>query len=139
MKTANLQEIKSIYPGINKTLEQLTIIAFSHNGKCLSSVYKNIKQKLLWECKKGHQWYATPFSIKVRKSWCPVCAGNQPLGMKAMHESAKENEGKCLSTEYGNCKTKMLWQCSNGHQFQSTPENVKLGRWCPHCYSKIAK
>lgn len=133
MKTTNLLDIKSNSAGTNKVPELLSIIALSHNGKCLSSDYKNIKQKLLWECEKGHTWFATPFSIKVRKSWCPVCAGNQPLGMEAMYKLAKKNKGKCLSTFYANCKTKMLWQCRNGHQFQSTPDNIKQGKWCPFC------
>lgn len=108
-------------------------IAFAKGGKCLSHYYVNSKIKLLWQCSFGHQWFATPFSIKVRKSWCPVCAGKQPLGMSAMHKLAKENKGKCISNKYVNCKTKMLWQCKKDHQFQSTPDNIKQGRWCPFC------
>jgi hypothetical protein len=108
-------------------------IAFAKGGKCLSHCYVNSKMKLLWQCEKGHQWFATPFSIKVRKSWCPYCAGNQPLGVNAMHVLARERGGKYLSKEYKNCKTKMLWQCKHGHRFQSTPDNIKQGRWCPHC------
>jgi len=108
-------------------------IAIAKGGKCLSPYYANSKVKLLWQCNCGHQWLATPFSIKIRNSWCPVCAGNQAFGMDAMHKLAKKNEGKCLSAMYGNCKTKMLWQCRNGHQFQSTPDNIKQGKWCPYC------
>jgi hypothetical protein len=133
METAILNVRKSKAPGKINIPEQLNIIAFKHIGKCLSTDYRNIKQKLLWECKEGHQWYATPFSIKTRKSWCPVCAGNQPLGMMAMHNLAEDKEGKCLSTIYENCKTIMLWQCRYGHTFQSTPDNIKHGRWCPQC------
>ncbi|WP_053180882.1 zinc-ribbon domain-containing protein [Sunxiuqinia dokdonensis] len=108
-------------------------IAFAKGGKCLSHYYVNSRIKLLWQCEKGHQWFATPFSIKVRESWCPHCAGTQPLGIDAMHVLARERGGKCLSKEYKNCKTKMLWQCKHGHRFQSTPDNIKQGRWCPHC------
>jgi hypothetical protein len=108
-------------------------IAQQKGGKCLSKQYINSKEKLLWECNKGHMWEATPFSIIVRKSWCPVCAGNQPLGMDAMHKLAKINEGKCLSNIYKNCKTKMLWQCQFGHKFETTADNVKQGKWCPQC------
>ena len=108
-------------------------IAIAKEGKCLSLNYINSKVKLLWQCNSGHQWYASPFSIKVRKSWCPHCAGNQPLGLDAMHVLAREKGGKCLSKQYLNCKTKMLWQCQHGHQFQSTPDNIKQGKWCPNC------
>lgn len=132
MRTAILQEPVKVHDA-NDTLKRLKKIALERNGKCLSANYKSIKQKLLWECQKGHTWFATPFSIKIRKSWCPVCAGNQPLGMTVMYKLAKKNKGKCLSTMYENCKTKMLWQCRNGHQFQSTPDNIKQGKWCPIC------
>lgn len=94
-------------------------IAIAKGGLCLSHHYINSRIKLLWQCGNGHQWYATLFSIKVWDSWCPQCAGNQSLGIDAMHRLAQKNEGKCLLTKYLNCKTKMLWQCKEGHQFQS--------------------
>lgn len=121
------------------SLIELQHLASQKGGMCLATHYVNSTAKLLWQCKHGHQWYASALSVKYRDSWCPHCAGNQPLGMDAMHRLALENEGECLSEKYKNCKTKMLWKCKKGHQFQSTPENVKLGRWCPHCNSKIAK
>jgi len=114
-------------------ISELQGIAMKKGGNCLSQKYSNNKGKLLWQCEMGHQWFATPFSIKVRKSWCPVCAGNQPLGMKAMHQLAEEHEGKCLSTTYENCKTKMHWLCLNSHRFESTPDNIMQGRWCKIC------
>jgi hypothetical protein len=112
-------------------------IAFAKGGKCLSHYYVNSRIKLLWQCEKGHQCFATPFSIKVRNSWCPHCAGTQPLGLDAMHKLARKNGGRCLSEEYKNCKTKMLWQCKYGHEFESTPDNIKQGRWCPFCHSTM--
>lgn len=119
-------------------LVEMRVIAEQRGGNCLAKRYINSKEKLLWECSDGHRWLAAPFSIKVRKSWCPKCAGNQPLGISAMHTLAIKNGGKCVSYKYKNCKTKMFWQCKNGHQFQSTPENVKQGRWCPQCRNMVA-
>jgi hypothetical protein len=119
-----------------KPLIEMHRIARERGGDCLSKRYVNSKVKLLWQCSCGHQWLATPFSIKVRNSWCPVCAGNQPLGMEAMQILAQNKDGKCLSKHYKNCKTKMLWQCKNGHQFLSTPDNIKQGKWCSYCYNK---
>lgn len=115
-------------------ITKMQIIAEQRGGNCLSKQYINSKEKLLWECKKGHQWFSTPFSIIVRKSWCPVCAGNQPLGMEAMNGLAQTHGGKCLSVDYFSVKTKMCWQCKNGHIFESTPDNINQGRWCPYCH-----
>lgn len=44
-----------------------------------------------------------------------------------MLELASKN-GKCLSTEYQNSKTKLKWQCSKGHIWDAVP-----GHWCPEC------
>lgn len=59
----------------NKKLDmaQVKQLAELKGGKCLSGDYRNSKIKLLWQCEKGHQWYASTFSIKIRNSWCPVC------------------------------------------------------------------
>ena len=64
------------------TIKQMHLLATVKGGKCLSKHYKNSKIKLLWQCEKGHKWKATPFSIKNRNSWCPVCANNQPKQLK---------------------------------------------------------
>lgn len=114
-------------------LTKMQTIAKQRGGKCLSTQYINSKEKLLWQCSKRHKWEATPFSIKVRKSWCPICARNQPLGLENMQKLARSRSGKCLSVEYFNVKTSMLWQCKSEHIFKSTPDNIMQGRWCPFC------
>ena len=59
------------------TLEQMQEIANSRGGKCLSTEYKRCKDKLEWECSKGHRWFATAQSVKgTRKqkgTWCLEC------------------------------------------------------------------
>lgn len=44
-----------------------------HHGKCLSEIYINNKQKLLFECKFKHQWYSNFDNIKNKGKWCPDC------------------------------------------------------------------
>lgn len=115
------------------SLQELHQIAYQKRGNCLSKDYHNSKEKLLWQCEKGHLWYATAFSIKIRESWCPYCARNVPLGIAYAESLAQQYGGTCLSSEYKNCKTNLMWSCSFGHQFEKTLECVKLGRWCPMC------
>jgi hypothetical protein len=55
------------------TINEARELARSKGGKCLSAEYHNTKKKMLWECKKGHHWFASTFSIKTRNSWCPEC------------------------------------------------------------------
>ena len=63
-----------VYAG-NRTLtiDEMNEIAKSRGGRCLSKTYTNSKTKLRWQCADSHVWWATPFSIKNRHSWCPIC------------------------------------------------------------------
>lgn len=129
------------------TLEEMKLMAESLNGKCLSSEYVNNKTKMKWECNIcGHQWEAAPKSVK-RGSWCPYCAKrkksasragkfNKRLTITEMQALARQNNGECLSNEYINNKTKLLWKCSEGHTWTARPDKIKLGQWCPYCAGK---
>ena len=120
--------------GIAKlTIEEMQRIAEERGGKCLSDSYINSKTKLLWECKKEHQWEAKPSNIKSGH-WCHVCAGNVKLTIEELHLLAEKRGGKCLSDSYINSKTKLLWQCAKGHQWEAIPSNIKRGQWCWECY-----
>jgi hypothetical protein len=46
---------------------------------------------------------------------------------------AEAFNGKCLSTDYTNNKTKLSWECENGHQFEKSSVEIKKGVWCPKC------
>ena len=57
---------------LRSTIEQMHELAHSKGGKCLSTHYTNSMTNLLWECKLGHTWYATPGHVKD-STWCPLC------------------------------------------------------------------
>jgi hypothetical protein len=112
--------------------------AMQKGGKCLSEKYINTHTKLLWECSEGHRWEAVPSSIK-QGTWCPRCSGTYPLNLQAMQKMAEERGGKCLSEKYINTHTKLLWECSAHHQWETTPNNIRAGQWCPYCGKKNHK
>jgi len=53
--------------------------------------------------------------------------------MEDMHRLAEKRGGKCLSMVYVNCKTKLKWECSEGHMWDATSNSVQQGSWCPAC------
>lgn len=55
------------------TIDDMEHLAELKGGECLSSSYKNARTKLLWRCDKGHEWMATPASIRAG-TWCPICS-----------------------------------------------------------------
>jgi hypothetical protein len=123
------------------TIIDIRRIARQKKGKCLSNSYVNIDHKLKWRCKEGHIWFASPYSVINRKSWCQKCklreiAESRRLGIEKMQKLAKKKRGRCLSTKYFNSKTPLKWQCKKGHFFEQTPDKVKRGRWCPECSSR---
>jgi hypothetical protein len=114
------------------TIEEMKKIAKKRGGQCLSVKYINSHTKLAWQCKHGHQWDAAPTNIQIGY-WCPFCAGVQKGTIEEMEELAEEHGGKCLSKEYTNCQTKLIWQCKEGHKWQTRPSSIKQGSWCPFC------
>lgn len=112
-------------------------LAKKRNGKCISTEYHNGHTKMLWECVEGHTWYATTSSVRAG-SWCKICSRKKAgealkLTINEMRQVAFERDGKCLSNKYIDSKTKLLWECSEGHTWYSTPMSVKKGSWCPTC------
>ena len=104
------------------------------NGRCLSKEYVNIDSKLILECKSGHQWNASFYSIKNLGTWCPHCSGRTKLTIEEMKELALSKKGLCLSTVYINSDTKLLWQCEFGHQWEAIPLSIyHHGTWCNIC------
>lgn len=116
------------------SIEVYKQIAKSLGGECLSDIYINGRTKLLWKCQNEHTWEAIPESIK-RGHWCPICAGRAKYTIEEIQSYAKSKGGKCLSDIYVNNKTKLVWECSEGHVWSATFHDVKGDNtWCPHCY-----
>ena len=60
------------------------------------------------------------------------------LDLEDMKEAASFRGGKVMSDTMtpGDMKTKLFWQCHNGHIFASSPYTIlKAGHWCPECCS----
>lgn len=53
--------------------------------------------------------------------------------VKDMQLLALSRGGQCLSDEYMGAMQKIRWQCSEGHQWSATPNNIRNGKWCPFC------
>jgi Zn finger protein HypA/HybF involved in hydrogenase expression len=118
-------------------------IALTRGGNCLSKEYIDAKTKLEWQCKAGHSWFATPNHIK-NGTWCPTCSqknvsDSQRLNIKVAQNLATKNSGKCLSNEYKNARTKLLWECDKGHQWTAVYDSVRKGTWCPSCNGNLKK
>ena len=119
------------------TIQAMQQLAERHGGKCLSDTYFNERSKLLWQCAKGHQWTAAPYTIQ-RGGWCGRCfTDSRKNTIQEMQETAAARGGRCLSNIYVNSQSKLTWQCAKGHQWMAAPAHVRNGKWCPHCYGNV--
>ena len=114
------------------SIEKMQEIAIKRDGECLTKTYVNCETKLTWKCNEGHTWQATPHMVKMGH-WCPKCAKLQPPTIEEMYEIANKFGGECLSNDYVNGKTKLIWKCNKGHIWEAIPESIKNGSWCPIC------
>lgn len=124
-------------------LEQAHSLALKNGGSCLSTEYINSTTKLLWKCNNSnHPPFYSVFNDTKKGRWCKQCANETSRlkmtlkdGLEQAHALAIKNNGTCLSTEYINNSTKMLWKCSNNKHsiWQTDLNHVKKGSWCPEC------
>jgi len=51
-----------------------------------------------------------------------------------LYRLAKSYGGECLSPKYLGGKEYLVWRCSKGHEWKSTPNNIKSHKnWCSEC------
>ena len=112
--------------------EKLKEIAAENGGRCLSEDYVNDTTKLLWECELGHQWESVPSSVK-QGTWCPECASTRKKTIDEARHVAKSRGGECLTEQYVNSKSPMLWRCVHGHEWEAPLSRIAIGVWCPRC------
>lgn len=120
---------------VKLTIEEMQAIARTRGGWCVSAKYVDIATKLRWRCARGHEWEATPGSVKSGK-WCRRCAGHEPLGIDEMRRIAARHGGRCLSTRYKSCKEALYWECAAGHRWHAPPDGMQYGKWCLRCAGK---
>lgn len=116
------------------TINDLQEIARENGGKCISTEFKKVKDKYKWECDWGHIWEASFSNILYGNTWCPECRGKKIGTIEEMRLLAKAKGGRCLSSEYKNKNTKLLWECEEGHRWWATPDSIKNNdTWCAIC------
>jgi hypothetical protein len=135
----------------NIQMQKAREYAISRGGSCLSddSAYHNAQSRLEWKCSHpDHPSWTGVFHVLVnQKRWCPTCKyaedakravknNDFEAGLKEAQEYAFYKGGQCLSTEYKNNKTDMLWKCHNPkHQPWLAKFNTlkHQNTWCKEC------
>ena len=102
------------------------------------------KEKYWWVCEKGHEWESS-FSNRVAGNGCPVCAGRVVL--PGFNDVATTNPDLIPEWHSNNTVTpqqvtqyshkRILWECSEGHEWKTTVANRSNGTECPICKNRV--
>lgn len=110
-------------------------LASERDGELLNGKYLGAHIHHQWRCKNGHCFDLQPERFAQR--WCVECNLREVKNKEfdVIKDVAEKRGGRCLSIDYKNNSTKMLWECGNEakHQWWAVSASVKNGSWCPHC------
>lgn len=123
------------FNNLRHSLKDIEHLAKQKNGKCLTTDYKNSRQRLTWQCQYGHTWQMNIDGYKKGR-WCPVCTATQQQrkALRLLQTITKQQGGVCLSKTYTRGKDKYTFRCANGHEWQTTGNSIKNSKtWCPIC------
>jgi len=126
-----------IFPYNNDMLEKLRQKAAERGGKCLATTWLGSETKLPFKCAKGHNFSSLPFDI-LNGHWCLKCSGKAVIGIEGVQKFVKIYGAKCISQDYKNVASLLLFECKNGSRFEDSYANVKARKIfcrCEKCLS----
>lgn len=118
-----------------KTAYNIEIIrqdAESRGYQLLSKKFKLAKDKLLFECDKGHTFESVYHNFK-KGHGCPVCSRNKKLNYANVKSYIESFNYVLVSDSYKNARTKLELICPLGHQYQASFECFRRGQRCSTC------
>lgn len=92
------------------TIKDFNKIAILNDGKYLGKTKTKLMDMVLWECKNGHQFQQRYNNIRESGTWCNICENNNKI-IECLNFGLSQFNIKCLSGEYKNNASKLIWQC----------------------------
>ena len=100
---------------------------------CLETEYLGEDIKHRFRCAENHEWTAKTYSL-LNDHWCPTCAREKfRLPISAIQDYATAHGFRCLSTSYDNRKSRLEWECPNGHRWSATYPYMRQRPGCHKC------
>lgn len=110
-------------------------------GIRIIGIFTKLKDKTMFECSDGHQWETTPDKIigKARRG-CPHCYENRRgsslvSNIEEIREKLHQKKITIIG-DYVNARTKTMFECSCGNQWEALPDNLlkkSNPTGCPSC------
>jgi very-short-patch-repair endonuclease len=120
---------------LNLTINDYQKLASENNGKYLSNYIptSTCKKSGLWQCKKGHKWFAKYTDIFHNKSWCPICFIFKRRLIDYKNFAIYMGGEYIIDEIPENTNIECLWTCFSKHTWYDSFDNVHDGNWCKEC------
>lgn len=96
----------------------------------IGKIKNNSIRKIRCKCPNDHESDKIPSRL-MKDLQCIQCIS---ITIEKCHALAKEKGFKFLSTVYTDYKTKYLWECKQGHQWEARYGSIKDGSGCRICW-----
>lgn len=140
---------KKIVPGVNDLASKYPDLTKqwhpTKNGDLTPDmIAPKSNKKFWWKCELGHEWEATPNKRVSNNRGCPYCCNQKILaGYNDLATTNPKLAAEWHPTKNGDLTPQMIshgstkrvwWQCSQGHEWESTVNNRDCHkRPCPYC------
>lgn len=111
-----------------------------------NKISRGSKNKVWWQCEKGHQWQAAVYTRTGGRTGCPVCAGKvAKAGENDLAYCFPELARQWNPTRNGRLTAAQVlpgshrlvwWQCENGHEWRAQIKSRVAGSGCPVCVNR---
>lgn len=135
-------------PRSSYSTEDIKQLIENYGGIYVAGEVTNRDSVITMICRCGKQVEKRAQDIRRTRSGCKHCKGTRIRTTKLQDGNnllraqavATERGGRCLSDGLISSNDKIQWECSFGHQWQSTFNSVvHQGTWCPECNNSIAE
>ena len=97
-----------------------------------------------WKCREGHTWRASQGNVILKGTWCPTCSpktrrSTRKNNLARAQVLAAKKGGRCLETENFTIKSRVKWECAEGHTWVTPFYVVNRGSWCKKCDNEIKR
>lgn len=123
-KTDNIQRLN--IKDIRDSFEKVEYIL-------LTTIYKNVSQKLEYICNMGHRHSVTWGNWQYNKRRCPYCSGNAKYTFEEVNFIFNSRGFTVLDDVYVNNSVPIRYECSEGHSHKIRLSDLLNGDGCPHC------
>lgn len=119
--------------------EDYQALASERGLTIIEGIPRNNSEKAIWVCDKGHQWEATYNTVK-KSGGCGHCSGAATKLERDYHALAQLNGFEWIGVELPfSTHTPTLWECNNGHVWETSYFSIQSGYGCHYCSGNARK